>query len=32
MPFDGRDDNHKIDAGSLHTAIAYAQQMANNFL
>ena len=32
MPFGGRDDNHKIDAGSLNTAIAYAQQMANNFL
>jgi 4-hydroxythreonine-4-phosphate dehydrogenase len=32
MPFDRHDDSYKIDAGSLHTAIAYAQQMANNFL
>lgn len=32
MPFDGSDNNNKIDAGSLNTAIAYAQQMANNCL
>jgi len=30
LPFDERADNCKIDAGSLITAIAYAQQMAGN--
>jgi 4-hydroxythreonine-4-phosphate dehydrogenase len=32
MPFGEANDKQKIDAGSLNTAIAYAQQMANNFL
>ncbi|MFT7492516.1 MAG: 4-hydroxythreonine-4-phosphate dehydrogenase [Pseudohongiellaceae bacterium] len=32
MPFDESDDKQKIDAGSLSTAIAFAQQMANSSL
>jgi 4-hydroxythreonine-4-phosphate dehydrogenase len=31
-PFDESDDKQKIDAGSLSTAIAFAQQMANSSL
>jgi 4-hydroxythreonine-4-phosphate dehydrogenase len=32
MPYNENDINKKLDAGSLNTAIAYAQQMANNCL
>jgi 4-hydroxythreonine-4-phosphate dehydrogenase len=32
MPYDKNDNNKKLDVGSLNTAIAYAQQMANNCL
>lgn len=32
MPFDEGDSNNTLDVGSLNTAIAYAQQMANNSL
>lgn len=32
MVFEHNSNKHKLDPGSLHTAIAYAQEMANNTL